>query len=453
MRRIWLAVSIVAVAGAALAGCGGDGSGGETTSASGKATLTKDEITLTVSYWGQQEVPGLKEFMSESADLYTQQHPNIKVKPVLQSTEGLVPAFKAACKAGTGPDIQYMWGGIWTMENVWDDCYTPIEDLLGSEEVSNYRVPTDLTFDGKVQVASLYLLQSYPLYFRRDLLGQVGAKQVPADWDGMLALCDDLRSKGITPFAGGLKDGFFAGGLFVNLQGQTISSPSEFMRAVLGEGASLTDPQFAEWWTRLEEMRDHQCWNEDILSQDLYSGQQLFRDGEAAMVIAAGTAYEAFVKDGGGSANVGVAPMPGYGDGPNVGKLGATAQTLGVTSFSEHPTEAADFIKFLHSQERMNAFFDQTGALPADKRFDTSQVSAPQQQELVRLTEGDPPAMEDYIPTELDFRSVYGGVQQLFAGEIDGEEGAATMAAEADRLQTVARGLMKDYAQWATDLE
>lgn len=457
-HRKLVTLAAVAAFGVALAACGGED---ETATATGEQTpatatqqqLTTEPITLRVHWWGDQEVPGSKQWFAQTARMYTREHPNIQVKLVLQSTDGLVPGFKAACAAKEGPDIQYMWGGIWTMENVWNDCYQPIEDLVGAEEVSNYRVPNDITFDGKVQVASWYLLQSYPVYFRRDLLEQVGLEAPPEDWAGVLEMCDALRAEGITPFAGGLKDGFFAGALFVNLQGQTVSSPSEFMKAVAGEGAKLTDPPFADWWSRLQEMRDRECWNDDINSQDLYAGQQLFRDGKAAMTIAAGTAYEAFVKDGGGDDNVGVAAMPAYGDGPFAGKLGATAQTLGVTSFAQHPVEAADFIKFLHTPERMNAFFEQTGALPADKRFDTSQVSAPQQKELVRLTEGDPPGMEDFIPTELDFKSVYGGVQRLFAGEITGPEGAQAMEDQAQRLRRVARPLFEDYLTWANSLQ
>jgi multiple sugar transport system substrate-binding protein len=56
-----------------------------------------------------------------------------------------------------------------------------------------------------------------------------------------------------------------------------------------------------------------------------------------------------------------------------------TSQTLGITSFAsdDQKAVAADFIKFLHSPEQLQAFYEATGVPPADDRFDVSTITSP----------------------------------------------------------------------------
>ncbi|MEJ1644197.1 hypothetical protein SMA60_28675, partial [Escherichia coli] len=59
-----------------------------------------------------------------------------------------------------------------------------------------------------------------------------------------------------------------------------------------------------------------------------------------------------------------------------------TAQGWGITSWSEHPEVAADFLMFMHTPDRVNAWFEATGVLPADDRLDTSLITQPQLQQV-----------------------------------------------------------------------
>ena len=72
---------------------------------------------LTVWWWGEQEAPGAEKWMTDTVAKYTAAHPNVTFETVLQSTDNLVTAFKTAAAAKQGPDIQYFWGGVWTLED------------------------------------------------------------------------------------------------------------------------------------------------------------------------------------------------------------------------------------------------------------------------------------------------------------------------------------------------
>ena len=58
-----------------------------------------------------------------------------------------------------------------------------------------------------------------------------------------------LKAAGITPIAGGLKDGWFGGWLFSSWAGRARTTEKDFKKASVGQ-AKFTDPSFAEWWSR-----------------------------------------------------------------------------------------------------------------------------------------------------------------------------------------------------------
>ncbi len=112
-RRLALAVSVAALtaAVAATASLASRSSSGAT------RALPTGPVTLTMWWWGEQEAAGAKKWLADTVALYHKKHPNITIKTVLQTTNGLVPAFKAAAAAKKGPDLQYFWGGIWSLED------------------------------------------------------------------------------------------------------------------------------------------------------------------------------------------------------------------------------------------------------------------------------------------------------------------------------------------------
>ena len=115
--------------------------------------------------------------------------------------------------------------------------------------------------------------------------------------------------------------------------------------------------------SRLHELKDTGYWNKDINSLDYQQGQDLFVQGKAAMIFGNDT----FLPRLGQAVGLG---QHGRDDGPKygTGKLAdtyiVTAQGLGITSWSKHPKEAADFLMFMHTPERLNAWYAGHGRVP-----------------------------------------------------------------------------------------
>ncbi len=465
--RASVVLGCVLAMAAAAAGCGAEddaqpaasatAAASETTASAGETTtgvesaeatteLSTEPVELVMWWWGDQEAKGLEAYVAESVEAYKKERPNVTIETVLQSTDNLVPSFQAAAQAKEGPDIQYFWGGIYTMEPFWAGGITPIEDLLGEEETKHYINREESSFDGKAVTAGWYVQPSFPLLTRTDVLEQGGVTSTPKTWDELMAACRTLREQGITPIAGGIKDGWFGGWLY-SILGSQAATADQVKSAVVGD-EEFTDEQHAVWWTRLQEMVTNKCWNDDIGSVDLYQGQQLWSDGKAAMTIAAGTDVRKFLTEVGAD-KVEVGAMPPYGDGPGAGKLGSTSQTLGVTSFSEHQPEAADFIRFLHTPERLQAFYEATGAFPADDRFDSAAITEPQLKSLYELAADGAPYLENFMPAELDAKANFAFSQLLLGGKLEPQTAAEDTEAAMARIRTTQPDLLANFKKWS----
>lgn len=437
-RRVRIVAVITCVAAAV-----GTGAGLAARAAQGAPA---EDVNLTMWWWGEQEAAGAKKWLAETVKLFEKKYPNVTVKTVLQTTDGLVPAFKAAAAAKKGPDLQYFWGGIWSLDDAWSGNTKAISDYIPASEYRHYLNAKEDTFGGKVWTAPWYVQPSFPVLYRKDVLKKAGVA-VPRTWPQLLKACDALNAKGITPLAGGIKDGWFGGWLYATIGGQAVSSISDVLDAATGK-AKFTDPKHAAWWSRLQEMQRRKCWNNDINSLELYQGQQRWVEGKAAMTVTAGSDATKFVKQV-GVAKVGVMPMPKWGSGPYAGKLGSTSQTMGITAWTKYPQEAANFIMFMHTPERMASWFKTTGAFPADDRFDTKLISLPQQKVLFDLVRKGSPYLENFIPPELDAKAMFGQSQLLLGGNTTAAKAAAETEKVAKRIRLTQRKLIENFDKWA----
>jgi len=147
--------------------------------------------------------------------------------------------------------------------------------------VKHYLNTAEDTYNGKIWTPAVRAAV-LPGPLSKDVLAKAGVAP-PHTWTQLLAACDALNAKGITPIAGGISDGWF-GGCSTDDRRPGHHSVGDVLGAVAGK-KKFTDPAQAAWWTRLQEMRDHKCWNKDINSVQLYQGQQKWSDGKAAMTV------------------------------------------------------------------------------------------------------------------------------------------------------------------------
>jgi multiple sugar transport system substrate-binding protein len=153
----------------------------------------------------------------------------------------------------------------------------------------------------------------------------------------------------------------------------------------------------------LDDMVKKGYFNADVMSLTLSEGLRPFNQGEAAISFAS----DGMVRDAQkslGVDKVGVMLTPKWGDGTLADSFNGTQSiSFLITKWSKHPQEAADFLVFMHTPERLASWYHHTTVVPADKRFDTNLVTDPVMKQILSwLTTGTQVWLENWIPAQLD---------------------------------------------------
>jgi ABC-type glycerol-3-phosphate transport system substrate-binding protein len=87
-----------------------------------------------------------------------------------------------------------------------------------------------------------------------------------------------------------------------------------------------------------------------------------------------------------------------------------------ITKWSKHPQEAADFLAFMHTPDRLTAWYKATGVVAADKRFDRNLVTSPVLKQMLEWeTTGPQVWLENYLPGQVDSDADLPAGQTIFA--------------------------------------
>lgn len=441
LASILFFILIVAV----MAGCSEESSKNDSSKSEGSSGEKKE---LTVWWWGDQEAPGAQAWMDETVEKFESENPNIKIKTVLQSTDQLVPAFQAAAMANQGPDIQYFWGGVWTLENAWNDFIVPVSDYISDDELSHHINTSERTYSDKIWGTSWYLSDN-AIPYRKDVFEKAGLdpNNPPKTWDEFLAACEKIKQAGYVPLAVGLKDGWLGGWIWQMMSKQNLDGHEELLEAVLGN-ADFKDEKYSEWLYKLAELNEKGYINNDVLSLDYQQGQDLFANGQAAMVFGNDTFFPQWIKDIGAD-KFGVMNVPTFGDGAMADTITVTAQGFGITSWSKHKQEAADFLVYMHKQDRLESWYEKTGVFPADDRFDSSKITIPQMKEVFEMVKAKPSVnFENFIPSMVEEQAVLSGVQMMLAGQKTPEQVAELMNEISAQWREQAPVMVENYKKW-----
>ena len=399
-------------------------------------------------WWGEQELPGLAAFVDDSVARYTA----ASVETMLQDTSVVISQFQTAAAAGEAPDIQYFWNGIYHMESVWFGYVRPVNGLVSDAliEASN---PTLLShFGGDVYRVGWY---SIPMvwYYNKELFDRAGldADTPPATWDALLDACDKLRGAGFEPIGGGIQDGYWGEWYLGHALPQNLDSTAEALDLFIGD-RDFREPKYHEHWVRLEELRNLGFLNQDMGSLELYPGIDLIVAGKLAMGESIGTRLPADSKATGG--RIGCMVMPVYGKGKMAGQPIFDVQGLGISADSEHPEAAAAFLEYLHTPERLQAFWDATGWIPSNVHFDASVI---EDQAVRSMWErwgmaANIPYVANLTPGQFYEQALIPSAQQIVQGQLGGEEAGELAARVVREWRDFNPDLVESYQQWAADL-
>ena len=419
----------------------------ETTAA--ETTAGAESITLKLVWSNEGDTPGGGKWFAEMAEKFNQENPNITVEVAEHTLDQLMPSWQAAVEAQLGVDIQFFWGGVWNLEDVWAGNLEDITTLIPEEEWQHWTNKDDVSFQGRPWIAPWFNFALPAMVYNKELFKQAGLdpEKPPKTWDEFLADCEALKKAGITGFAFGLKDAWGAEPVWSMLGPATIDNINEIKLAATQEGAFLTD-KHKDWLVKLYELYTKGYLLEEIMSVDYIPGRDLFFDGTVGFgQIASNRLDDVEKMSGGGVANF--MPIPVFGPGKLSGKENTQTQSFGIPTFSQHKKEAADFIMFMHRPENLTRLYEMTNVFPSDDRFDASVLSTVIEKDYWKYYSVDPvPYFGVYAPTMVIGEGIYIAAQMVCSGNTP-DEAAAYIEEIAAKWREMNPKMIENFQNWA----
>ena len=142
-------------------------------------------------------------------------------------TSAVIPQFTEAAAAGEPPDIQFVFNGIYHMENVWLGYIQPLNGLISDDTLAAVRRDRALHLQGQQYRVGFYIVGFGLEYDKARVREGRPRPGQPADDVGRVPrrLRQDQGHR-VIPSPAGVKDGFFGEWYFVNTLTQDLNSPA-----------------------------------------------------------------------------------------------------------------------------------------------------------------------------------------------------------------------------------
>jgi multiple sugar transport system substrate-binding protein len=325
----------------------------------------KDEDTVTIAFAVGKDPTGYHQALVKQ---FESAHPQIRVK-LLEMPESATQQHNSYVTylSSADPSIDvYSIDIIWPSEFGAAGWLHPLDQYFTAEELNRF-LPGPVqgcTYEG-VLYAIPWFTDAGILYYRKDLLEKAGFT-VPETWEELVEQASALQNEyGIYGYVFQAQQ---YEGLVCNFLEYAWANDGGVLKE---EGISIDSPETIE---ALQFMVDlihrHRLTPEGVTTYKEEDSRQLFTEGRAAFMRNWPYAWALAQSTEKGSkvvGKVGIAPLPYPSGGTPAACLGGW--NLAVSKFSEHPSEAVEFVKFLTSYEIQKVFAIEGGRLPTNKNL------------------------------------------------------------------------------------
>lgn len=349
MRRSIITIGIAALLAGSLAACGSPAAPTTTPPApepgqTSQAPEPTEPITLKV--W--ESLNGPDDFIKQAGAKYTEAHPNVTVEFVNVELGDAASQIALDGPAGTGPDV-FAAPHDKLGELVSGGHVMAVTDTAGVTANVIEPAAAAATYDGTMYGYPV-ATETYALYYNKKYV-----TDPPKTWDDVIAFSKDFnaKNKGKYGFVMDVGNGYYTI-LFTTSQDNRLFGPT----GTDTENTNINSPASVEGMKQFQGLRAAL----DVAAADLDTAtvDGLFASGDAAMHISGPWNVKNFTDAG---IDFGVATLPALAGDTNPAASFAGIRTMYVSSYSEHPEQAADFAEFLTTPEMQQLRADITGAL------------------------------------------------------------------------------------------
>jgi len=414
-RKHFLGVATGAVAGLYVAGCGGGSGGG----ASGSVDVLYD--------WTYNGPPGtVADYWKEIRNRLREKGGGATIGDLSEVPfEALYQRVPAAIKAQSGPSLATWYADYATYNLARNEDIAALGDYVGSDESGHWLLASTKVGDSYygaplvLEVAVLLINRRHFDKAKIDVAGQFES------YDAFIEACDRLKAAGITPLQAGTSDGVGAEQWSMFEQMQVCEAPSQLLQGVIGD-IPLDDPVFARPRDQIPVLVDNYM-NPNPQNDTHQMCVDKFMAGDAGMTIA----YTASILASDTGSEFEVIGFPKSDAKFNRAAIG-TGDTVMIMGYADDKDASGEIIDFLHEEDQLKLWWDLTGSIPADDRFNSALLPPEGKKiwDMIEVGGGDVYSLwwpDNFYPPSVALPYI-GVQQQLFAGASPDEARDATEA-------------------------
>lgn len=331
------------------AAAGGSGSPGP---AAASAAPSGKPVTISFIHWRGEDVNSLNGII----DKFQQENPNIKVEMQTMPSDQYQSTAQAKLADGSVGDVFTSFPGAQFEALAKAGLFT---DLSGEKWLASFNEPLVEAGkrDGKQLAVPYQLVYNDPIYNVK--LFEKYNLTPPKDWEGFLALCETLKSKGIIPIA-------FAGadigpGQFMNAMVMNNEPSTDIFTKVEAGQAKLTDDWWVKTLSQFKELSDKGYFQPNALGTKDAAAGALFIQEKAAILASGSYQLAQNKKQNPNLEQKLLAPITVPADQAKFEGIHTSTFMLAVNSKSKHPQEAKKFVEFLSKKEISGQYANETG--------------------------------------------------------------------------------------------
>jgi len=365
-----LAVSIISI-GISFTTC-------ERAEASGKVKLVFWHVVRDMK-------SGEGKWLSETVSEYEKKYPNVDL--ILEQVPecDMSVMLQTSAAAHRGADVISYWEGEYLFPL--RDFMRDNKEYFSPEELSGFMPSVLITgyydYDKSKKLFGvpdpIYGFGFYHMIYNKAMFKKAGipipteATDYRMSWNEFTGACDKLLAAGITPLGWGNKGGYQWCWWAASYMLQTFEK-GDYVRLYKGE-MPWNDPKIVETFRRINELYQAGYFNEGGLTLDWSEGLNLVRNRKVAMQTMYWgpnnrQTYEELGDD------YGMMKDPVFNpEGPLTYTLmGGSPSKYLIPKWSEYPEEAAEWVKFFTSKEKLDKLYEMSSIFPPRADFDTSLI-------------------------------------------------------------------------------
>lgn len=323
----------------------------EPTVAPPEPTTPPEEVKLEV--WFLSQSPEEIQNMENMTAIFEEQHPGVTVEFSPYSFEDFNKTMPLALDSGTGPDLAYGQAGAFghiayaaaghlveltdtVKERGWDTMQSAgaINYWKVSEDDPVYGVAFDVTDVG--------------VFYNTEIFDELGLTP-PETWEDFEALLATLKDADYVPFSCGALDGWPLGHYFAALL--HVTEPIEQIAKVyrVEPGVSYLEDGFVQAATILKDWIDKGYFNDGFMGVGYDDQNNLFITAQTAMNLGGTWNNSTFITQP--DFEVGFFPLPVVNPELEWHGIITPNNIWMVSTYSEHPDVAIDYIDFMLGEE------------------------------------------------------------------------------------------------------